>query len=943
MMSNIDQIIITGAREHNLQNIDLIIPRNQLIVFTGMSGSGKSSLAMDTIYAEGQRRYVESLSAYARQFLNIMDKPELDSISGLSPAISIEQKKTSRNPRSTVGTITEISDYLRLLYARVGIPYSPTTGLPISAQQVSDMVDQLLKLPEKTRFTIMAPIVRDRKGTFHLELMELKKKGFLRVKIDGMMLTLDDIPNLNKNKRHNISLVVDRLSASSRFSERYAQSLRTALDHGNGLAQIEFVDDTDREKILFSENFSCPVSGFSIPKIEPRLFSFNAPIGACQECDGLGFKEGFSIDLMIESEANTINDTLIKLHIANVEDIKIDIEILFLSFDINGSTKWCDTPKIFRELFFYGGKLRYEYRKKGLQFDENYNFQGIIPFLERTHRAARSLSMRMQFDKLISQQTCEVCKGKRLNPEALSIKVGDLNIADFSELSIKEALKWIKVVPQKFNMEQLQIGAPILQEIKDRLKFLNDVGLDYLTLSRNAGTLSGGESQRIRLASQIGSGLTGVLYVLDEPSIGLHQRDNKRLLATIENLRDKGNTVIVVEHDEETIREADYIVDMGPEAGVHGGRVVAQGSVDDLISCKESLTGRYLSGEKKIPVPKTRRKVSKTTKKINICGAKANNLQSVNVSIPLGHFICITGVSGSGKSSLVFECLYNGYRGNTRNIDKLEGLNHIDGIIHIDQRPIGKTPRSNPVTYTGAFDYIRRLFSETPLAKERGYAPGRFSFNVSGGRCEACSGDGVKRISMHFLSDVYVMCESCQGKRYNRETLEVKYLDKTISDILNMTIEEANDFFKNIPPLKRRLETLCRAGLGYLKTGHQAPLLSGGEAQRVKLANELAKTNTGKTLYLLDEPTTGLHFEDINNLLSILNDLVEQGNTVMVIEHNLDVIKTADWIIDIGPEGGAGGGKVLTQGTPEKVASVAKSFTGKFLVDVLQDSLTKAA
>ncbi|MCY4446940.1 MAG: excinuclease ABC subunit UvrA [Rhodobacteraceae bacterium] len=946
-MTVINEIIIKGAREHNLQNVDLILPRNELIVFTGMSGSGKSSLAMDTIYAEGQRRYVESLSAYARQFLNIMDKPELDSISGLSPAISIEQKRSSRNPRSTVGTITEINDYLRLLFARVGTPYSPATGLAISAQQISDMVDQLLQIEEGTRFTILSPLIRDRRGTFHLELMELKKKGFLRVKIDGISVTLDDIPALNKNKRHTIHLVVDRLVAKPDYSERYAQSLRTALDHGSGTVHIEFPESEKREEITFSENFSCPVSGFSLPKIEPRLFSFNTPVGACPDCDGIGYRQGYSPELIIESPRESILDILNKLKFYSLFDfsqLKSEVEILCLTFDISMKTKIINSPKMFRDLFFYGGQINYESRKTAVPFDDNFNFIGVIPFLEFINNQFSSLRPRSYFDRFITELICEACQGKRLSPEALSVKVGGINIADLSDRSIKEALDWAKHVSSEFNKEQLQIGQPILNEIQERLQFLNNVGLDYLTLSRTAGTLSGGESQRIRLASQIGSGLTGVLYVLDEPSIGLHQRDNKRLLSTIANLRDKGNTVIVVEHDEETIRAADHIVDIGPKAGIHGGQVVAQGSVNNIIACENSITGEYLSGKKEIPLPSKRRKVNKANARIRIKGARANNLKSVDVQIPLGCMICVTGVSGSGKSSLVFESLYSSFKGNDMNLEQISGFNHINNIIHIDQRPIGKTPRSNPLTYTGTFDPVRKLFAETPMARARGYKPGRFSFNVKGGRCEACSGDGVKKISMHFLSDVFVMCESCQGKRYNRETLEVKYLDKSIADVLDMTIEEAYHFFTNVPIVRRKLETLVKAGLGYLKTGHQAPLLSGGEAQRVKLATELSRTNyLGTMLYLLDEPTTGLHFEDIKNLLQILNELVDQKNTVLVIEHNLDVIKTADWIIDMGPEGGAGGGEVIAQGSPEQVAMIPQSFTGKFLAEILQNRINKAA
>lgn len=936
-MTELREIKVLGAREHNLKSVDLTIPRDKLIVFTGLSGSGKSSLALDTIYAEGQRRYVESLSAYARQFLNVMEKPDVDNISGLSPAISIEQKTTSRNPRSTVGTITEIYDYLRLLYARVGVPYSPTTGLPITSQQVSDMVDRISSFEEGTRYLLLAPIIRDRKGTFKNELLEFKRKGFLRVKIDGNLQTLDTIPKLSKNHRHNISLVVDRMVAGPGNEERIAQSLRTALDQSDGTAEIEFVGKNSPDPILFSEKFACPVSGFTIREIEPRLFSFNAPSGACSNCDGLGTKRVFAESEIIGSPNREVLTIVNEWFVPKSADFWSKILILLKSFNLHQDIFWQDTPTEFREIFFYGGNVKYELDEYDRTIQENLSFEGIVPFLERVYHSTTSFKRRHQLEAMQKYETCHSCKGYRLNNEALAVKIGGIHLGELVEKSIGEVLEWISEIPAELSEQQIKIGTSIFKEINDRLKFLIDVGLEYLTLSRKAGSLSGGESQRIRLASQIGSGLTGVLYVLDEPSIGLHQRDNQRLLSTLVNLRDKGNTVIVVEHDEEAIREADHLVDIGPRAGIHGGRIVAQGSVQEIISEPESLTGKYLSGEKIIPIPDYRRKVSSDNKFIEISGANCHNLQNVDVSIPVGKLICVTGVSGSGKSSLVFETLYKAWKELSVNYDTIKGFEHFKDMIHIDQRPIGKTPRSNPATYTKAFDPIRNLFANLPTSKARGYKVGRFSFNVPGGRCEACTGDGVKRISMHFLPDVYVTCDSCKGLRYNRETLEIKYLGKTIADVLDMTVEEASVFFKNIPAVNRKIKTLDRVGLGYIKLGQQAPLLSGGEAQRVKLSTELSKVTRGETIYLLDEPTTGLHFEDINNLLVVLHELVDKGNTVIIIEHNLDVIKTADWIIDMGPEGGEKGGMVIASGSPEVVAANPDSYTGNFLAELLKN------
>ncbi len=943
-MTELKEIKVLGAREHNLKSISVTIPRDRLIVFTGLSGSGKSSLALDTIYAEGQRRYVESLSAYARQFLNVMEKPDVDNISGLSPAISIEQKTTSRNPRSTVGTITEIYDYLRLLFARVGVPYSPTTGLPITSQQVSDMVDRIATFEEGTKYFILAPIVKQRKGSFYGDLLDLRKKGFLRVRIDGEQIALDkEIPVIKKNLRHDISVLVDRLVAGKGNEERIAQSLRTALDLSEGTAEIEFVGKNKQESILFSEKFACPVSGFTIREIEPRLFSFNAPSGACPNCDGLGEKVVFSEKGIITVPDQSTLNNVANISVPRTQKLWDNIIVLLQSFNVAPNDSWNDTPDKFKKMFFYGGRVKYEVDSFWDTHNETLDFEGVIPYMERIYHSTSSTKRRNQLEAYQKNETCHVCQGHRLNSEALAVKIGGIHIGELVDKPIDEVLEWITNIPSELSEQQNKIGALVLKEIKERLQFLVDVGLEYLTLSRRSGTLSGGESQRIRLASQIGSGLTGVLYVLDEPSIGLHQRDNRRLLATLENLRDKGNTVIVVEHDEEAIREADHIVDIGPRAGIHGGKIVAQGVVDDIISKPESITGQYLSGEKSIPIPKRRRKVKPNDGAIKIEGARCHNLKNVNVSFPAGKLICVTGVSGSGKSSLVFETLHKAWHELTGDYDSITGFENFKNMIHIDQRPIGRTPRSNPATYTKAFDPIRNLFAELPASRARGYRSGRFSFNVEGGRCEACMGDGVKKISMHFLPDVYVTCDSCKGLRYNRETLEIKYREKTIADVLDMTVEEANRFFNKIPLVSRKINTLAKVGLGYIKLGQQAPLLSGGEAQRVKLATELSKVTRGETIYLLDEPTTGLHFEDINNLLKVLQELVNKENTVIIIEHNLDVIKTADWIIDLGPEGGDKGGNIVASGPPEKIAANPKSYTGRYLAEILKTSSTNKA
>ena len=929
-----DYIEIKGAREHNLKNIDISIPKNKLTVVTGLSGSGKSSLAFDTIYAEGQRRYVESLSAYARQFLELMKKPDVDSIEGLSPAISIEQKTTSHNPRSTVGTVTEIYDYMRLLWARAGTPYSPATGLPIESQTVSQMVDKIEEFPIGTKLLLLAPIARGKKGEFKKEFDALQRQGYLRLKIDGEMYTIEEVPSLNKNLKHDIEVVIDRLVIKEGMSERLAQSLETGLKLSDGIVYVEKADSGERT--VFSSKFACPVSGFTIEEIEPRLFSFNNPFGACPHCDGIGAKLYMDPELIIPNPNLSLN----KGAIAPWDGFRSSfhnqaITSLCDFLNISPATPWKDLPEKAKEIILYGsGNVCVPMYYSSFVSDKP--FEGVIPNMERRFLETDSSWVREEFSKYQSAAPCEFCHGKRLKPEALAVKICGLDIMDASDMSIKKAREWFMGVEEQLTPKKAEIAHKILKEIIDRLTFLNNVGLDYLTLSRQSGTLSGGEAQRIRLASQIGSGLTGVMYVLDEPSIGLHQRDNDRLLETLTRLRDIGNTVIVVEHDEDAIRSADYLVDMGPGAGEQGGFVTAKGTVEEVLHNPNSLTAQYLNGTRQIEVPAKRRKGN--GKFVGVKGARTNNLKNVELKIPLGTFTCVTGVSGGGKSSLILETLFkglnkelNGSREQTGVYDKIIGLENIDKIIDIDQSPIGRTPRSNPATYTGLFTYIRDWFAGLPEAKARGYSAGRFSFNVAGGRCEACKGDGVTKIEMHFLPDVYVECDVCKGKRFNRETLEVKYKDKSIADVLDMTVDEAHKFFDAIPSIRNRLELLQKVGLGYIHLGQQATTLSGGEAQRIKLSKELSRRATGKTLYILDEPTTGLHFEDINRLLKVLHTLVEQGNSVVVIEHNLDVIKTADYIIDIGPEGGDGGGRIIAQGTPEQVAKVKESYTAKYL------------
>lgn len=933
-----DFIDIKGARSHNLKNISLQIPKNKLTVITGLSGSGKSSLAFDTIYAEGQRRYVESLSAYARQFLDLMQKPDVDSIDGLSPAISIEQKSTSHNPRSIVGTITEIYDYMRLLWARVGTPYSPATGLPIESQTVSQMVDRTLELPQGTKLLLLAPVVRGKKGEYKKELEEYRAQGFQRIKIDGQMYDLEETPALNKNQKHDIEIVVDRIIIKDGLAERLAQSFETALKLSDGLAYIENMSDGKR--ITFSSKFACPVSGFTIEEIEPRMFSFNNPYGACPHCDGIGAKLYMDPELIIPNPNLSISQGVVApWHGFHSSFYEMALNSLADWLGISAKTPWKDLPQHAKDVILYGSgdEIVPLYFKK---FVTEKPFEGVIPNMERRFLETDSPSAREELSHYQSAAPCEFCHGKRLRPEALAVKIGGLDIWDVCEKSIKDALVWFGGIRATLSPQKQEISAKIIKEICERLQFLNNVGLDYLTLSRQSGSLSGGEAQRIRLASQIGTGLTGVMYVLDEPSIGLHQRDNYRLIETLNRLRDIGNTVIVVEHDEDAIRSADHIIDIGPRAGTHGGEIVAQGTLKDILKSPDSLTAAYLNGTKKIEVPAKRRKGN--GKFLTLKGAKTNNLKNITVKFPLGLFTCVTGVSGSGKSSLVLETLcaaldkeINGSRNLQGKYDKLEGIANIDKIINIDQSPIGRTPRSNPATYTGIFSYIRDWYANLPEAKARGYAAGRFSFNVSGGRCEACQGDGVTKIEMHFLPDVYVECDVCHGTRFNRETLEIKYKGKSIADVLDMTVDDAYTFFENIPSIRNRLDLLRRVGLGYIKLGQSATTLSGGEAQRIKLSKELAKKATGKTLYILDEPTTGLHFEDINNLLSILQSLVDAGNSLIVIEHNLDVIKVADHIIDIGPEGGEKGGTIVAQGTPEQIVKIEASYTGKFLKEKL--------
>ena len=944
----LDKIRVQGAREHNLKNVSVDLPRDSLIVFTGLSGSGKSSLAFDTIYAEGQRRYVESLSAYARQFLELMAKPDMDSIEGLSPAISIEQKTTSKNPRSTVGTVTEIYDYMRLLWARVGVPYSPATGLPIESQTVTQMVDRLMELEDGARLYLLAPVVRGRKGEYRKEFAEWLKAGFQRVKVDGEFYTMEDAPELDKKFKHDIDVVVDRIVIREGMESRLADSLETALGLADGIAIAEFADRKDEDggpqRIVFSEKFACPVSGFTISEIEPRLFSFNNPFGACPSCDGLGQSLKFDPGLVVPEGEKSLNDGAIApWSRATSKLYQQTLQALADHFGGDMFAPWSSLPKKFRDVVLYGTKekIKFIYEDGLRKFETQKAFEGVIPNLERRWRETDSSWVREDLARFQSSQPCETCGGRRLKPEALAVKIGGYDISDASKLSIRKARDWFAQIPDSLTVKQNAIAERILKEILERLKFLNDVGLDYLTLDRASGTLSGGESQRIRLASQIGSGLTGVLYVLDEPSIGLHQRDNTRLLESLQGLRDLGNTVIVVEHDEEAILTADYVVDLGPAAGVHGGDIVAAGTPDEIKAHPDSLTGQYLSGSRSITIPAERRKIDKK-RKVRVVGAKGNNLKNVTAEFPLGVMTCVTGVSGGGKSTLTIETFYKAAARRLSKAqtvpaphDTIEGLDKLDKVIDIDQSPIGRTPRSNPATYTGAFTPIREWFAQLPEAKTRGYKPGRFSFNVKGGRCEACQGDGVVKIEMHFLPDVYVPCDVCHGARFNRETLEIKFKGKSIADVLDMTVEEGADFFKAVPAVRDKLETLKRVGLGYIKVGQPANQLSGGEAQRVKLSKELSKRATGKTLYILDEPTTGLHFEDVRKLLEVLHELVNTGNTVVVIEHNLDVVKTADWVIDIGPEGGDGGGEIVATGTPETIAKEERSWTGRYLKPML--------
>jgi excinuclease ABC subunit A len=943
-------IHVRGAREHNLKNIDVVIPRDSLTVITGLSGSGKSSLAFDTIYAEGQRRYVESLSAYARQFLELAGKPDVDSIDGLSPAISIDQKTTSRNPRSTVGTVTEIHDYMRLLWARVGVPYSPATGLPIEAQTVSQMVDRVMAMPEGTRLLLLAPVVRDRKGEYRKELAELQRRGFTRVKVDGKLYEIGEVPALNRKIKHEIEAVVDRVVVRDGVAQRLADSFETALGLSDGIAYAENADvkSPGGERTVFSSRFACPVSGFTIEEIEPRLFSFNSPHGACPKCDGLGTESVFDPALVVGDERLSLAEGAIAPWTgAQSPYYEQTLSSLARHFKVSTRTPWRDLPNRVTQAILYGTNeepVAFSYKDGVRAYTVTKPFDGVIRNLQRRYQETDSVWVREELARYQAERPCDACNGARLKPEALAVRVAGKNIAEASDLSISAALPWFDTVMDTLTPQRQEIARRILREILERLRFLVDVGLDYLTLARGSATLSGGESQRIRLASQIGSGLTGVLYVLDEPSIGLHQRDNERLLGTLRRLRNLGNTVLVVEHDEEAILAADHVVDMGPAAGVNGGQVVAEGTPAEIAANPKSLTGDYLSGRRRIDIPAMRRPVQKD-RFVRVVVARGNNLKSITAGFPLGTFTCVTGVSGGGKSTLVVDTLY---RAASRRLmgsgevpaphDRIEGLELLDKIIDIDQSPIGRTPRSNPATYTDLFAPIRDWFAELPESRARGYKPGRFSFNVKGGRCEACQGDGVLKIEMHFLPDVYVTCDVCKGQRYNRETLEIKFRGKSIAEVLAMTVDEAVPYFSAQMRIHDRLKILQQVGLGYINLGQQATTLSGGEAQRVKLSKELARRATGRTLYILDEPTTGLHFEDVRKLLEVLHTLVDQGNTVVVIEHNLEVIKTADWILDLGPEGGDGGGRIVAEGTPEDIAANAQSYTGRFLVPILERS-----
>ena len=937
-----DSIFIKGARTHNLKNVNLEIPRNKIVVITGLSGSGKSSLAFDTLYAEGQRRYVESLSTYARRFLSMMEKPDVDQIEGLSPAISIEQKATSHNPRSTVGTVTEIYDYLRLLYSRIGTPRCPDHGEELKAKTVSEICDEILKLEENTKIMIMAPVIRDKKGEHQALYEDLRKSGYVRLKINGKIYPIEEFPELEKNKKHNISAVIDRLviKSNSEIRSRISESIETSLLLSDGLIEVENIDTKNIS--LFSSNYSCSQCGYSIPELEPRIFSFNNPHGACPKCDGLGVIQFFNEKKLIQDDEVSIANGAIKGWTRRNRFYYYQLKCLSNHFDFSLTTKWIDYPQKIKDIILWGTKEKIDFShrfRSGSRIIRKHRFEGVIPSTERRFKETDSEYIRNELAKLMSESKCDECDGSRLNTYARNVFINNTQIHEITSMKITDSLEFVNNM--KLDGSKEKIAEKILKEIKDRLTFLKDVGLSYLTLDRSAETLSGGEAQRIRLASQIGSGLVGVTYVLDEPSIGLHQRDNTKLIKTLSNLKSLGNTVIVVEHDEEAIRSADHIIDIGPGAGKHGGEICAEGNIDAILKNKNSITAKYLSGKRKIKVPKKRTKVSEH--KIKIIDASENNLKKISVEIPIGVFTCITGVSGSGKSSLINQTLLpiSSFMLNKSklskeiNCEKIEGLENLDKVINIDQSPIGRTPRSNPATYTGLFSHIRDLLSQTVEARSRGYKPGRFSFNVKGGRCEACQGDGMIKVEMHFLADVYVKCDVCDGKRYNEQTLEIKYKDKNISDILDMTVEEALEFFDAHPAIKNKLLTLNDVGLGYITLGQSALTLSGGEAQRIKLAKELSKRSTGKTLFILDEPTTGLHFADIELLLKVLNRLKEQGNTVVVIEHNLDVIKTSDWVVDLGPEGGSDGGKVVAEGTPEDVAKVKKSFTGMFLKDLL--------